>query len=114
MIIGIGIDVVGVQRFDDALVRTPALARKLFVAAERDMPVASLAARFAAKEAFVKALGGPSGMSWHEVVVVGSTPPRLRLQGVAATKAAQAGVASTHLSLTHDAGVAAAVVILEG
>ena len=74
MIVGIGVDVCDVARFEDSLRRTPALAGRLFTAAEQDRPAAtataSLAARFAAKEALAKALGAPGGLEWHDAEVV--------------------------------------------
>ena len=57
MIIGVGIDVVDIGRFGATLERTPALRERLFTPEERDLPLQSLAARFAAKEAVAKALG---------------------------------------------------------
>ena len=62
MILGVGIDVVDIARFGETLTRTPAMRDRLFTAAERERPLASLAARFAAKEALAKALGAPDGM----------------------------------------------------
>ena len=70
MIIGGGIDVCDVERFAESVRRTPALVRRLFTPAEAERPVASLAARFAAKEAFAKALGAPAGLSWQDAEVV--------------------------------------------
>src|SRR5512138_2431936 len=73
------------------------------------------AARFAAKEAASKALGAPAGIGWHDVEVVrGAGAPSLVLTGVAERAARAAGVSRALLTLTHDAGVAAATVILEG
>ena len=69
-IVGVGIDVVDIERFEDALRRTPGLAARLFTPGEIDRPPASLAARFAAKEALAKALGAPGGMAWHDAEVV--------------------------------------------
>ena len=82
---------------------------------ERERPTASLAARFAAKEALAKALGAPVGMSWldAEVVSESSGRPRLEVTGTVAAQAQALGVTSVHLSLSHDAGIASAVVILE-
>ncbi|GGK94982.1 holo-ACP synthase [Streptomyces flaveus] len=122
MIIGVGIDVAEIERFQASLERTPALAERLFVERELWLPsgerrgVASLAARFAAKEALAKALGAPSGLYWTdaEVVVEDSGQPRLRVTGTVAVRAAELGVRSWHVSLSHDAGVASAVVIAEG
>ncbi|MET9695698.1 holo-ACP synthase [Streptomyces sp. NPDC006529] len=122
MIIGVGIDVAAIDRFAESLARTPRLAARLFVEAELNLPsgerrgVASLAARFAAKEALAKALGAPAGMLWTdaEVYVEPSGQPRLRVSGTVAARARELGVRSWHLSLSHDAGVASAVVIAEG
>ncbi|WP_460786408.1 holo-ACP synthase [Nocardioides maradonensis] len=114
-IIGIGVDVCDVERFRTALERTPSLGRKLFVGGEVGLPVESLAARFAAKEAVAKALGAPAGMAWHdcEVVVLPSGRPTLELRGTVRAVADGLGVRSAHLSLSHDAGVATAMVVLE-
>jgi holo-[acyl-carrier protein] synthase len=116
VIVGVGIDVVDIERFAAILGRRPGLAVRLFTPAERGMPVASLAARFAAKEAVAKALGAPAGLVWHdcEVVSADSGRPSLRLRGTVARAAAEAGVASWHLSMSHDAGIASAVVLAEG
>ncbi|EST30069.1 4'-phosphopantetheinyl transferase [Streptomycetaceae bacterium MP113-05] len=121
MIIGVGIDVAEIDRFAAALARTPQLADRLFVDAERTLRdgdprgVASLAARFAAKEALAKALGAPRGLHWTdaEVVVAESGQPSLVVRGTVAARAAELGVRYWHLSLSHDAGVASAVVVAE-
>ncbi|MCX4818757.1 holo-ACP synthase [Streptomyces sp. NBC_01142] len=122
MIIGVGIDVAEIERFAASIRRTPGLADRLFLERELLLPsgerrgYASLAARFAAKEAVAKALGAPSGLLWTdaEVYVEGSGQPRLRVHGTVAARAAVLGVRSWHVSLSHDAGVASAVVIAEG
>ncbi|MFI8949233.1 holo-ACP synthase [Streptomyces sp. NPDC053750] len=121
-IIGVGIDVAEVERFEASLKRRPALAQRLFLESELLLPsgerrgVASLAARFAAKEALAKALGAPAGLLWTdaEVYVEDSGRPCLRVTGTVAARAAELGVTSWHVSLSHDAGVASAVVIAEG
>ncbi|MFF2126694.1 MULTISPECIES: holo-ACP synthase [Streptomyces] len=121
-IIGVGIDVAEIDRFLAALERTPGLAHRLFLDQELHLPngerrgIASLAARFAAKEAVAKALGAPAGMHWTdaEVYVEDSGRPRLRVTGTVASRAAELGVRSWHVSLSHDAGVASAVVVAEG
>ncbi|MFB6791347.1 holo-ACP synthase [Streptomyces olivaceus] len=121
-IIGVGIDVAEVERFGASLERTPALAGRLFLPGELLLPsgerrgTASLAARFAAKEALAKALGAPAGLLWTdaEVYVEDGGRPRLRVTGTVADRAAELGVASWHVSLSHDAGIASAVVIAEG
>jgi holo-[acyl-carrier protein] synthase len=116
MIVGVGIDVVDLARFERALTRTPGLAGRLFTAGERDLPPRSLAARFAAKEALAKALGAPRGLLWTDVEVAPGPDgrPRLNVAGTVAAAAARLGITSWHLSLTHDAGIASAVVIAEG
>jgi holo-[acyl-carrier protein] synthase len=115
VIVGIGIDVCDVERFGASLRRTPSLAARLFTTAERERPLASLAARFAAKEAVAKALRAPGGLGWHdaEVVSEASGRPVLVLRGTVLAAADALGVRDVHVSLTHDAGVAAAFVVLE-
>jgi holo-[acyl-carrier protein] synthase len=116
MILGVGIDVVDVARFAVTLERTPALRSRLFTPAEAARPLASLAARFAAKEALAKALGAPSGLNWldAEVQTDDTGRPTLVMNGTVAARAAEVGVAWSHVSLSHDAGIASAVVVLEG
>ncbi|GGF42462.1 holo-[acyl-carrier-protein] synthase [Marmoricola endophyticus] len=116
MIVGVGIDVVGVDRFAETMQRTPALRERLFTPAERERSVQSLAARFAAKEALAKALGAPGDLEWHDAEVESedSGRPRLVLTGTVAARASAVGAATWHLSLSHDAGIASAVVVLEG
>ncbi|MEV3992115.1 holo-ACP synthase [Streptomyces sp. NPDC049837] len=122
MIIGVGIDVAEIDRFAAAMERTPHMAERLFLERELLLPsgerrgIASLAARFAAKEAIAKALGAPAGLQWTdaEVYVEDSGQPRLRVRGTVAARAAELGVRNWHVSLSHDAGVASAVVIAEG
>ena len=122
MIIGVGIDVVPVERFAESLRRTPGLRDRLFTAAELQTPSdiprtgESLAARFAAKEAVGKALGTPGNLAWTdaEVTVGDHGRPHLEIRGTVADRAAELGVTSWHLSLSHDGGMAAAVVLAEG
>ncbi len=116
MIIGVGIDVVDIARFAATLQRAPRLRDRLFTATERDLPVASLAARFAAKEATAKALGAPVGMHWHDATVdrTSGGRPHLIVSGTVAAVAQSLGVTTFHLSLSHDAGIASAVVVAEG
>ena len=122
MIIGVGIDVADIGRFGESLERTPGLAERLFTPDELTLPsgqrrgTASLAARFAAKEALAKALGAPPGLRWvdAEVRVEESGRPVLHVTGTVEARAATLGVTGWHVSLSHDAGVASAVVIAEG
>lgn len=115
MIVGVGIDVVEVQRLVAALHRSPRLRERLFVPDERSMPDMSLAARFAAKEALAKALGAPVGLQWHDAVVrrVVGAQPVIEVRGTVAARAAELGVTRFHVSISHDAGIAAAVVVAE-
>ncbi|MDQ1615464.1 MAG: holo-[acyl-carrier protein] synthase [Actinomycetota bacterium] len=116
MIIGVGIDVVDVSRFEATLRRTPGLTPRLFTDTERRLPAASLAARFAAKEALAKALGAPVGMRWLDAEVVRGADgrPHLLMTGTVAARADALGARRTHLSMSHDAGIASAVVLVEG
>jgi holo-[acyl-carrier protein] synthase len=112
MIDGIGIDVVGIERFKSSIERTPGLLTKLFTEAEQTKPINSLAARFAAKEALYKALNAGRGLHWHdaEVINLESGKPAFLFRGEIADLVDGATV---HLSLSHDAGIASAMVIVE-
>ena len=122
MIVGVGIDVCPVDRFAASLTRTPHLRDRLFTAEEQRTPsgaprtAESLAARFAAKEALAKALGAPGDLHWHdaEVQVGERGRPLLVVRGTVARRAAALGVTSWHVSLSHDGGIASAVVVAEG
>ncbi|WCO66632.1 holo-ACP synthase [Iamia majanohamensis] len=120
--IGLGTDVVDIDRFRTVLERTPALRARLFTDGEREVadqrrdPVPALAVRFAAKEAVMKVLGvGLGAIDWHDVEVVRepSGRPRLRVTGRAAALADAAGVTTWHLSLSHSDLVAQAVAAAE-
>ncbi len=115
MIIGLGIDVVDVERFGEALERTPSLVVRLFTEDERTLPLNSLAARFAAKEALAKALGAPVGLHWADCTVhrTEDGQPVFDISGTVQARADSLGVRSLHVSLSHDAGIASAVVIAE-
>ncbi|MBW9204725.1 holo-ACP synthase [Mumia sp. zg.B17] len=116
MIVGIGVDVVDVERFAAALEQTPALRERLFAPAERTGAPVVLAGRFAAKEALAKALGSPGGLSWHDAEVGRSASgrPTLTVTGAAGARAAELGVVRWHLSIAHDGPVATAFVVGEG
>jgi len=113
---GVGIDLLEIGRLERALRRHPRLAARLFTQAERDYAAARarpgrhLAARFAAKEAVVKALGLSGGFGFREIEVVAGEPPAVRLAGRAA---AAAGGRQIEISLTHSRDFAAAVAIVE-
>jgi holo-[acyl-carrier protein] synthase len=121
VIVGVGIDVVPIDRFAAALERTPGLGDRLFTAAERVSATGhprtpeSLAARFAAKEALAKALGAPGNMRWHdaEIQVNEHGQPLLSIAGTVAARASMLGVVHWHVSLSHDGGIASAVVVTE-
>ena len=118
-VIGIGIDLVDIERFRRSLERTPSMTQRLFTATElayvapKVDPVPSLAARFAAREAVMKALGvGLGAFGFHDVWVDRATSgvPSLVVEGKALTLAEAAGVTAWRLSLTHSDLVAVAVV----
>jgi holo-[acyl-carrier protein] synthase len=126
VIVGVGIDLVEVERVRDLVARrgsrvltrlfTPEEAAYAALAAD---PVPRLAARLAAKEAAYKALSGNDlarGIGWRELEVVASgagRAPELRFHGAAARRAAELGVARSWLTLTHERATAAAMVVLE-
>jgi holo-[acyl-carrier protein] synthase len=121
-VIGIGIDLVDIDRFRISLERTPSMRTRLFTAVELEYvapkadPIPSLAARFAAREAVMKALGvGLGAFGFHDVWVerAASGLPSLMVTAAAADLASAAGVTTWHLSLTHSDHVAAAYVIAE-
>ena len=116
MIIGVGIDVVDVARFGVTLLRTPAVRRRLFTEAEGDLPIGSLAGRFAAKEALAKALGAPAGLAWLDVEVTNDPDgrPLMTVCGSVQRRADALGVVGWHLSISHDGGIASAFVVCEG
>jgi holo-[acyl-carrier protein] synthase len=113
---GVGIDLLEIERMERALQRHPRLEARVFTPAERDYAAARvrpgrhLAARFAAKEAVVKALGLSGGFGLAEIEVVAGEPPTVRLVGRAAEAAAGRRV---EVSLTHSRDFAAAVAIVE-
>lgn len=115
-IIGVGIDVVDIERFGQTLARTPRLRERLFTEGEQRLGLPSLAARFAAKEALAKAMGAPVGLHWADVSVVNEADgrPRFVVRGSVQAGVTALGIEHLHLSLSHDAGVASAVVIAEG
>jgi holo-[acyl-carrier protein] synthase len=119
-IVGIGVDAVDVDRFRRSLARTPSLRDRLFTADELAYvapkldPVPSLAARFAAREAVMKALGvGLGAFGFHDVWVARavSGEPSLVVGGAARDLAESAGVRQWHLSLTHTDHLALAYVV---
>src|SRR6266516_708578 len=112
MALGVGIDLIEIERVERALERRPRLADRLFTPAElayareRARPGRHLAARFAAKEAVIKALG--QGVPPRQIEVVSGEPPTLKLHGQAAELAGETQIA---ISLTHSRDTAAAVAV---
>ena len=117
MALAVGLDLLEIDRLERALARRPRLAERLFTAderaeaAERARPAQFLAARFCVKEAVAKALALDA---WepHEIEVVGggASPPRVRLSGTVADRAATLGV-TLDVSITHTRGTAGAVAV---
>jgi holo-[acyl-carrier protein] synthase len=111
---GLGIDLIEIERVERALERRPRLAERIFTPAElayardRARPGRHLAARFAAKEAVIKALG--QTVPAKEIEVEAGKPPRIKLHGTAAEVA---GGAEISISLTHSRDTAAAVALAE-
>lgn len=114
MIAGIGVDVCEIKRLEDSLARTPKLKQRLFHESEFDLANSSLAARFAIKEALAKAIGNPKLVTWNEITLEKNMlgKPQLKLFGQSQTNFEKLGV-SSFVSISHDAGVAVAVVVLE-
>ena len=125
MVKGLGIDLVELARFEAALTRHgERLEARLFTPAERAYCASrvdrcqALAARFAAKEAALKALGTgwARGIGFRHIEIERGSDgaPTIRLHGPAAERAASLGARRAHVSLTHQPGMAAAVVVLDG
>lgn len=115
MIIGTGIDVVDLERFTALMEKNPRLIERLFVPAEREKNMRSLAARFAAKEAAAKALRAPAGMVWQHCWVENNADgaPYFVFDGTVLARAQEIGVNRIHLTMTHDGPVSIAQVTAE-
>lgn len=121
MIVGVGVDIVGIERFSRSIERTPALVNRLFAPSEREhrdgrpRTAGSLAARFAAKEALIKAFGDSHDFRWHDMIVRADDEgnPAFVLTGSVSAMAQRRGIATLHLSISHDAGMACAFVVAE-
>jgi len=123
MILGIGLDLCETRRLKRAMART-AFVQRVFSPAEvaackgRRDRLLCYAARFAAKEAYFKAIGTGwgRGVSWLDVEVTsdGNGPPRLLVKGEARRVSRALGVKAVHLSLTHTGNYGAAVIVIEG
>jgi holo-[acyl-carrier protein] synthase len=123
VIVGVGVDLTPISRMAEIIARHDGrFEEKIFTEGERAdcrqsrAPAQHFAARFAAKEAAVKACPPLRGQRWHDVEVVREEDgrPRLRLHGAAAEAAARVGVVRMHVSLTHAADAAVAMVVAEG
>lgn len=121
MILGVGVDTVSLTRFEAKLAETPRLKDRLFLDIEThtdgaDASIQTLAGRFAAKEAVIKALSGNPGLEWHgiEVGKESSGKPVIWLHGQTAKLALQLGVRKFHVSISHDGDNAIAFVVAEG
>lgn len=121
VIIGVGVDTVSLSRFESKLTDTPRLKDRLFLDIEtvddgKAASMQTLAGRFAAKEAVIKALAGDPGLEWHgiEVGKESSGKPVIWLHGSTAKVALQAGVRKLHVSISHDGDSAVAFVVAEG
>lgn len=114
MILGIGLDVVNIERFVTRL--TPALTARLFFGDEKERNPRTLAGMFAVKEAVIKALGGVEGFSWHDIHVTSQPTgaPHATLGGATQAIATARGVDTVFVSISHDDPVAVAMVVLEG
>lgn len=123
MIFGAGTDIIEVQRVEDKLVRTESLKKKLFTPAEiaycesKHRPALHFAARFAAKEAFLKAMGTgwSGGHKFSEIEIVNNAAgkPELFVHGKVKEFCEAHGIGAMEVSLTHIRDVASAVVVLE-
>jgi holo-[acyl-carrier protein] synthase len=120
VIFGIGVDAVDIERFRRSLQRTPSMRERLFTehelayVAPKIDPVPSLAARFASREAVMKAMGlGLGAFGFHDVWVDHreSGEPHLHVTGRAAELAHERGIETWHLSITHTDQVAIAYVV---
>ena len=115
MIIGIGTDVCSIERLGESLERTPNLADRLFYRTEKELALQSLAGRFAAKEALAKAVGDPRLLTWNEIEIHNNElgKPIFQFHGRTALRMLDHGVDKSWLSISHDASIAIAMVVLE-
>lgn len=118
MTVRIGVDIVDVARLERVIARWgQRFLERVYTPGELEAcrgRLSSLAARFAAKEAVLKALGTglARGITWHDVEILGSgTVPQLRLHGEALVCAQEQGLQQWTLSLSHDGGIAIAVAV---
>lgn len=113
-VVGIGVDIVSVARFEQACERTAGFLDRVLTPQEYEgRSTQSRAARFAAKEAVAKALGAPGDLAWHDCIVVTLVggQPELKVSGSVAARAAQLGIGEWQVSLSHDGAMAIAMVV---
>ena len=115
MIYGIGTDLCSIERMRQSLERTPNLAQRIFHPNEIGLPVNSLAARFAAKEALAKAVGNPKLLNWVEIEVSKDKlgKPSFVLHGKTLESLNRLGISRIHLALSHELELASAMVVVE-
>lgn len=115
MIYGVGSDICSVSRLEAALARTPRLQERLFHNNELGLSGNSLAARFAAKEAVAKAIGDPRLFSFSEIEITKNDlgKPGLKFHSKTQERLKTLGDFTFHLSISHDAGLAMATVVVE-
>lgn len=116
MIIGVGVDLVDLSRFESSLEKNPGLIEKLFHSDERNVATRTLAGRFAAKEALIKVFGDSKPMRWHDVRVSKDElgKPLIELVDSTADYARSRGIENLHLSISHDGNSVVAFLVAEG
>jgi holo-[acyl-carrier protein] synthase len=114
LITGIGIDLCSIPRLAESLARTPNLLPRIFHESEQSLPINSLAARFAAKEALAKAIGNPKLLVWNEIEIVKDDlgKPSFVFHGNTKLELEKLNVRCL-LSLSHELELATAMVVLE-
>ena len=112
---GTGVDIVDIHRFERVIRRSPRLVQRLFTDQEQQLPVSSLAGRFAVREAVAKVLHAPPGMVWRDCWVEKNRDgaPRLVTTGTVRATAERLGINRWHISITHDGGCAVATAVAE-
>ena len=115
MIIGVGIDLVDLDRFESKIADGGLLAKRIFTETERVAKAESLAGFWAAKEAFIKAIGHSEGISFQEIEIIKDShgKPSLKLSGQTASVAKNLGIDNLHLSISHDGKMAVAMLVAE-
>jgi holo-[acyl-carrier protein] synthase len=114
VIVGVGTDLCSISRLSEALERTPNLKARLFHSSEQELPVNSLAARFAAKEAIAKALGDPKILVWNEIALSKDSNGKPEFEFFGTTKANLEKLGYRFfVSISHEQELASAFVVVE-